>query len=391
MRRRLGSALDLLDEAASSIARRKSRSALTALGTLLGVATFVATISLSATTAAEVASRFDLLEATSVVVFDANTSDPTRALPPDADERIAGLNGVVAGGRMWPIDTQRGVAAVSAVGPPAFENLAVVAASAGFISAAKPSWSAGGLPADDSLAMAVLGSAAAQRLGNVTVGDSVNVDGVSLVVAGVLEDVARSPDLLLSVVVSDAKAEQTWGQPADDEQALIDVDLGAAVQVAAEAPLALRPDDPDRLVAYSPPSPESLRTDVEGDLSVLILVMAGITMLIGGVGIANTTLISVFERVHEIGLRRAVGASRGGIAAQFLVEATVLGFLGGAVGAVVGTLVTVVVAAVRDVTPIVEPLGVAAAPVLGSLVGLLAGLYPSLRAAALEPLEALRR
>jgi putative ABC transport system permease protein len=102
------------------------------------------------------------------------------------------------------------------------------------------------------------------------------------------------------------------------------------------------------------------------------------------------TLVSVLERVGEIGLRRALGAARRHIAAQFLVESTVMGLLGGIAGASLGTLVVVAVSASRTWTPVLDPWMPLAAPLAGALIGLLSGTYPSLRAATMEPVEALR-
>ncbi|GAB3667948.1 hypothetical protein GCM10027589_34160 [Actinocorallia lasiicapitis] len=126
-------------------------------------------------------------------------------------------------------------------------------------------------------------------------------------------------------------------------------------------------------------------------MGVLFLALAGICLVIGAVGIANTTLVAVLERTGEIGLRRSLGARRRHIAAQFLTESAALGFLGGLIGTSLGIAAVVTTAIVQDWTPVLEPLTVLPAPLIGAATGVLAGLYPAWRAGHIEPVEALRR
>jgi putative ABC transport system permease protein len=123
----------------------------------------------------------------------------------------------------------------------------------------------------------------------------------------------------------------------------------------------------------------------------LFLLLAAISLVIGAVGIANTTLVAILERTGEIGLRRSLGARPRHIAAQFLTESATLGTLGGLLGTSIGVSTVVLVAVIENWTAVLNPLYVMPAPLMGSVVGLLAGLYPALRAARIEPLEALRR
>ena len=115
---------------------------------------------------------------------------------------------------------------------------------------------------------------------------------------------------------------------------------------------------------------------MENDLNALFLLLGGVSLLVGALGIANVTLVSVLERVGEIGLRRALGAARRHIAAQFLIESTVMGLLGGIIGTSLGMLVVVAVAASRTWTPVLDPWVPLAAPLVGALIGLLSGTYP---------------
>jgi putative ABC transport system permease protein len=141
----------------------------------------------------------------------------------------------------------------------------------------------------------------------------------------------------------------------------------------------------------APANPTTIKGSVTTALNSLFLLLAGISLLIGAVGIANTTLVAVLERSGEIGLRRALGARPRQIAFQFLAESAALGALGGLIGTAIAVAATVLTAVSKQWTPIIEPWTVIVAPVLGACVGVLAGLYPALRAASVEPAEALRR
>jgi len=166
--------------------------------------------------------------------------------------------------------------------------------------------------------------------------------------------------------------------------------VGAAQLIASQMPLALVPTDPNALKITAPPEARRIKAGVQKDLNSLFLLLGAVSLLVGAIGIANVTLVSVLERVGEIGLRRSLGAARRHIAGQFLLESTALGLVGGVMGAAIGTLVVVAVAATRTWTPVLEPWVPLGAPFIGGFVGLLAGAYPSARAASLEPVEALR-
>ena len=159
----------------------------------------------------------------------------------------------------------------------------------------------------------------------------------------------------------------------------------------AQAPIALRPDDPSLLTATAPASPTQLRRSVTTSLNAVFLALAGIALIVGAVGIANTTLVAVLERVGEIGLRRALGARPVHIAAQFLTESTALGLFGGLIGASLGVGAVLAVTVYQHWTALLDPRVVLAAPAAGAVIGLLAGLYPALRAGTIEPADALRR
>jgi len=389
-----------LREALTGILQRPGRSALTAVGTVLGVATFVAVLGLTATAGSQIDRRFTALSATEVVAEDAAADAELagRPFPVDAERRARAIDGVEQAGIYWSAG-QRHVSRLPE--PPAsdVDEHTVTAISPSAIWAMHPTLATGRIY--DSFhdrrgePVAVLGAAVAERLGVTRVdgAPAVFVDGVPLTVIGVIDDLERHADLLLSVLVPPGTAEAVWGPPASGEptRMIVQTRLGAAQVVAGQLAVALRPDDVDRIRVAGPPDPRTLRAGVAADLDALFLLLALICLGVGAVGIANTTFVAVLERVPEIGLRRCLGARGRHMAAQFLTESALLGTLGGLLGTCLGAGSVLAVALARDWTAVLEPWAMLPAPLLGTLTGVVAGLYPALRASRIEPIQALRR
>jgi putative ABC transport system permease protein len=381
---------------------RPARVGLTVLGTVVGVAALVATLGLSKTAGSQIVGRFSTVAATDVVITPGpgtlGGSRAATAIPWDAQERLERLNGVAAAGTLSEVDVRGELVRTVAINDPLAQpdvQLPVRAASDGLWRAVRADLSSGRLPdsghSQRGDRTAVLGRNAARRLGirNLDQQPSIFIGERLYQVSGIVDSVERQPSLLGSLTIPNGTARREFGLVAP-ATVQIETAIGAVDRVVREAPIALSPNAPELLRVSAPPDPESLKAGVESDLNALFLLLGGVSLLVGALGIANVTLVSVLERVGEIGLRRALGASRRHIAAQFLVESTVMGLLGGVVGAALGTLVVVAVSASREWTPVMEAWVPLLAPLVGGLIGLLSGTYPSLRAAAMEPVEALR-
>lgn len=396
--------VDLLDEALLGISAKPARLLLTMVGTVVGIGALVATLGLGQTAAGQISQRFDEATATRVVLsaqvpgFEAEQAD-LPGLPWDAADRVRRLAGVAAAATYSTVDL--GTARVSSVDliDPSGANLfdiPVVATSDGILET-EGGVLIGGRFFDSGHdqradAVVVLGADAAAQLNinRVDSRPSIFLGNTPFAVIGIIDGMTSRVSLADAVIVPNGTAARYFNLAAPQELDIRTV-VGAAQQVGAQAPVAVNPNNPELVNAQVPPRPGQLAPAVRADVNTLFVAFGAVALVVGGLGIANVTLLSVIERTGEIGLRRALGARRRHIAAQFLLESAITGLLGGLIGAALGVVAVVAVSAGRDWTPILDLQVALLAPLVGGVIGLLAGAYPAVRAATTEPITALRR
>ena len=394
---------DLVAEAAHGIGARPGRLILTIVGTVLGIASLVVTVGLAQTAAGQIARQFDAVAATQVVVEPvmSQTYSGERAtgrIPWDVEDRLGRIAGVEEAGGIGSVGIGEAEITAVPVNDPSAPSLAptpVLATTPGMLEAVRGRVATGRYfdAGHDERAdrVVVLGARVAARLGvnRVDRQPSIFIGERSYTVIGIIEAVQRRSDLLDAVILPIGTARADFGMTALDE-AHATIAVGAGPVIADQAPLALEPNAPETIDVQVPPPPSSVRENVQADINTIFLALGAVALLVGGLGIANVTLLSVRERIGEIGLRRALGASKSNIGNQFLVESVVIGLLGGLIGSAIGVFVVVMVSLTKEWTPILDTTIVLAAALLGGVIGLGAGTYPALKAAGIEPITALR-
>lgn len=383
-------AADLLRLGTSGLRTRPARAVLSALGVAIGVAAMVAVVGISASSQERLQRRLASLGTNLLTATTSPVPGGPTALPTDAAARVRRLPGVLAATGVADLEAVH-VYRSPAVDPDETGGLVVTAADLDVPRVVGARVRAGRWlnAATATLPATVLGATAAQRLGVTRPGGLLWLGGRYTAVVGVLEPVPLAPELDVAALVGVPFARAELRHPGAPTR-LYERSTASSVRSVREliAP-AVQPQRPGA-VAVSRPSDALAAVDAaDAAFTGLLLALGSIALLVGGIGVANTMVIAVIERRREIGLRRAIGATRAHIRRQFLAEALVLSALGGAVGVGLGAAVTVVVAAVNGWVVVIPPTVVALGAGATVVVGGVAGLWPAVRAARTPPSTAL--
>ena len=394
---------DLARLAGTGLRTRKLRATLSALGIAIGVAAMVAVLGLSASSSAGLQAEISQLGTNLLTVQNGQTlAGGTAELPAVAPEMIGRLPGVTN------VQSTASVSGITGDGvnayrtpliPPIDTNaVSVDAASLGLPSASGTSVAQGEFlnPATARQPVCVLGAAAAAYLGidRIWPGERIwitqsGVGGMWFYVAGILHPDILAPDIDSSVLVGYPAAEEYLGLDGRPSTIYVRAQTSKVSAVYALLAPQANPEYPSEVQVSQPSAALTAQLDAAGAFNTLFLGLGAVALLVGAIGVANIMVISVLERRSEIGLRRALGATRGHIRIQFLSEAVVLALLGGAAGIVTGAVATAIYAHAKGWAIVIPAAAWAGGLGAALLIGAIAGLWPAMRAAHLSPTQAL--
>jgi putative ABC transport system permease protein len=385
--RRLGPA-DVGRLGAHGMRTRPLRAVLSALGIGIGIAAMVAVISIPAS------SRQALRDQLATLGTNLLTAAPGRtimgdaaSLPPTSVPMVARIAPVTAVSATGVVDAT--IRRTDRVPEEETSGVAVLAARTDLLRVLRGSLHEGRFLSEvtENFPAVVLGSVAATRLG-VGAGDQVWLDGRWFTVAGVLDAMPLAPEIERAALIGWPAARDT-GFDGHPTTIYVRADDTSVEDVRSVLGATINPSAPGEVQVSRPSEALAAQRFTETSFSALFLGLGGVALLVGGVGVANTMVISVLERRREIGLRRALGASRRQVRGQFLAESVLLSLLGGVVGVLVGVGVTAGYALTRDWPAVFPPVALVGGVAVAAVVGALAGAYPAMRAARLSPTEAL--
>jgi putative ABC transport system permease protein len=384
---------DLGRLASVGLRTRKLRAGLSALGIAIGVAAIVAVLGLSASSQAGLLAEIAQLGTNLLTVqngqgFNGDNAELPLAAP-GMIARLPGVQQVQSTGQLANVGVFR-----SPLIPAVETNaLQVQAASLGLPAAVGTSLARGRFlnPATAQQPVAVLGAAAAQRLGidRLFPGERIWVGSTWFYLAGILKPAVLAPGIDSSILVGYPAAQRYLAFDGHPSTIYLRASDGAVQRVDSLLAAQASPENPGNVQVSQPSAALTAQADAKSAFNVLFLGLGAVALLVGAIGVANIMVISVLERRSEIGLRRALGATKGHIRVQFLAEAILLSLTGGIAGIAAGAAAVAVYAHAKGWATVIPPLAWAGGLAAAILIGAAAGLLPALRAARLSPTQAL--
>ncbi|WP_127506163.1 ABC transporter permease [Actinoplanes solisilvae] len=384
---------DLLPVSTVGLRSRPGRAALSVLGVAIGIAAMVAVLGVTRSSQADVLTEIDRVGTNLLTVANGKTLRGGEArLPVTAGQAVARTQGVLSAAvtATLPVRVYR----TDRIPAGRTGGLSVRVADPGLLTTLDGALLHGRFldPALGRYPAVVLGHYAATTLGirDVTDRPRVYLGDHWYTVVGVMAPVDLAPELDTAALIGAATATDDFGYEGNPTRIFVRAQTERTDEVAGLLGRAANPAHPEEVAVSRPSEALTARLAVTDATTVLLLGLGAVALLVGGIGIANVLVISVLERRGEIGLRRALGATRGHVGAQFLVESLLLGAAGGTAGVILGALITYATATGRGWPALVPPAAIGAGLAAAVLIGAGAGLYPALRAARLSPTEALR-
>jgi putative ABC transport system permease protein len=384
---------DLARLASVGVRTRPLRASLSALGIAIGVAAIVAVLGLSSSSQAGLLNEIDRLGTNLLSVTNGQTLTGSTAELPEAAPGMIGRIGPVTAAQYT--GTVNGVSAYRSPLIPTINTnaLTVDAVSLDLPRVVGTSLAAGRYlnAATATEPVAVLGAAAAQRLGieHLYLGERIWVGNQWFYVVGILNPAVLAPELDTAVLVGFPAAERYLGFDGHPSAIYLRARTSQVNAVHAVLGATANPEHPNEVNISQPSDVLVARAKAKGALNSLFLGLGAVSLLVGAVGVGNVMLIGVLERRSEIGLRRALGATRGHICVQFLSESTLLALLGGALGVAAGAGACAAYATTQHWAIVIPALAWAGGIAAALLIGAVAGLLPALRAARMSPTQAL--
>ncbi|MEE1773441.1 ABC transporter permease [Streptomyces sp. JV185] len=381
---------DVLRVGSVGLRARRARVVLSALGIAIGIATVVAVVGLSESSRADLMARLDRL-GTNLLTAEAGKDALGNEikLPRNAVAMVERIGPVRHATASADIDAR--IRRSDVVPEERTAGVTAQAVRADLLSALggevdRGTWLT---PAGERLPTTVLGAVAAQRLGVTRTGETIMMNDTRVAVVGILEPIELVPNLDRVAMVGFPAAERYFGFDGHPTTVFERSTDASVADVRAILARTISPGDELGIKVSRPSDALAAKAATDEGLTTLMLGLGAVALLVGGVGVANTMVISVLERRQEIGLRRALGATRGAIRLQFLTESLLLSALGGATGALLGAATTYGFAWFQGWTAVVPPWSLAGGLAATLLIGVVAGLYPAIRASRLHPTVAL--